>query len=796
MAGRGIAPLPPHEDLVGDGELPLLALLGQPVQRIMRALRLDQFTAPLGQFAAQHGDLVAGGGRISQGGQGRGGLLGGGLGFLAVVLQLLQAVVEPGQARVHGRGAFLQFGQFVAGPGQGGIGGMDGFAGPLLGRGGGQGGGRLGVGLGGGLFGNRLGLADGIADLGEAVALLETGGCCRRGAGGNGEAVPAPQAALAADDALTLGQLCGEALAVGIVLDDADLRQAAGQGGRRLHEPVERHAAAGQGIRLCQGSERAPMDTGGFVCRCRQVLAEGGAEGDLVARFDGDGIDHRRPALVLAGLQDVGQRLGLGLEPGQRRFGLVTPRDGGTRHFVAGGAGLGCLLEVDAGLLGGRGRLLVAGLGGFDLGPADRLFLEGLALALDLGGAAGEILGTPFLILDGAGQAAPPGLLGGDPFGQFGIALIQALDDLAGRFQPGGGFLAGRLLALAGGSDTGRFVLEIAGRRSGVLGQCLFARDVGGDLLQPCLAPPLSLGDPGLFGFQAVAGQGQALQLGRGLGLGLAQRRDSAGPFGLQGRRLGGETGEAGDGGLDLAKVLALGGEVGLGGGPAQMEQGGLGLADVAADVAVAGRLTGLLLEGLVLDLQGAEHVLQAHQVVLGGAQPQLGLVAPRMEAGDAGCFLEQDAALGRLGGDDVADAALADQSVGPRTGRRVGEQQLHVAGPDLLGIDAVGRAAATLDAAADLELFLAVEGRRCGTVGVVEAEDDLGDVARRTVAGAAEDDVVHAAAAHLLGRGFTHHPAQGFHQVRLAAAVRPDDPGQPLFDQEVCRVDEGLEAG
>ena len=211
---------------------------------------------------------------------------------------------------------------------------------------------------------------------------------------------------------------------------------------------------------------------------------------------------------------------------------------------------------------------------GLDLGPADGLFLEGLALVLDLGGPAGEILGAPFLILDGAGQAAPPRLLGGDPLGQLGVALVQALDDLAGRLQLGGGLLAGCLLALAGGGDAGRFVFQVAGRRRRVLGQRLLARDVGGDLLQPRLAAPLRLGDPGLLGFQAVAGQGQALQFGRGLGLGLAQRRDAAGPFGLQGRGLGGDAGEAGDGGLDLAQVLALGGEVGLGGGPAQSGTG------------------------------------------------------------------------------------------------------------------------------------------------------------------------------------------------------------------------------
>src|SRR5262249_56269452 len=40
-----------------------------------------------------------------------------------------------------------------------------------------------------------------------------------------------------------------------------------------------------------------------------------------------------------------------------------------------------------------------------------------------------------------------------------------------------------------------------------------------------------------------------------------------------------------------------------------------------------------------------------------------------------------------------------------------------------------------------------------------------------------------------------SHHPAQGLDEVRLAAAVRPDDAGQARLDGHVGRLDEGLEA-
>src|SRR3546814_11599195 len=55
--------------------------------------------------------------------------------------------------------------------------------------------------------------------------------------------------------------------------------------------------------------------------------------------------------------------------------------------------------------------------------------------------------------------------------------------------------------------------------------------------------------------------------------------------------------------------------------------------------------------------------------------QAQFGLVAAGVQAADVGGLLQQRAALDRLGLDDRADLALADQSGGAGTGGGVGEQ-------------------------------------------------------------------------------------------------------------------------
>ena len=70
----------------------------------------------------------------------------------------------------------------------------------------------------------------------------------------------------------------------------------------------------------------------------------------------------------------------------------------------------------------------------------------------------------------------------------------------------------------------------------------------------------------------------------------------------------------------------------------------------------------------------------------------------------------------------------------------------------------------------------------------------DLGKVAGWALVGTREDYVIHLSAAHLAGVAFAHYPAQTFDDIRFAAAVRADDPGQAGIDLDLCAFGKGLE--
>jgi hypothetical protein len=125
--------------------------------------------------------------------------------------------------------------------------------------------------------------------------------------------------------------------------------------------------------------------------------------------------------------------------------------------------------------------------------------------------------------------------------------------------------------------------------------------------------------------------------------------------------------------------------------------------------------------------------------------------MAAIMQAGDAGGFLEKRAPRLRLGGDQLADLALADHRGRMRAGGSIREEKLHVAGTDVAAIDLIGGARLALDAPRDLQLLRIVEGGGRQPVGIVDLKRHLGRVARRAVAAAREDDVVHAGGAHVL---------------------------------------------
>ena len=262
----------------------------------------------------------------------------------------------------------------------------------------------------------------------------------------------------------------------------------------------------------------------------------------------------------------------------------------------------------------------------------------------------------------------------------------------------------------------GVFGVEPLQRHVGIGRLLLLAGDVGGKLRQAAVEFGDALLGALFLAVEQFAGVGEPLQPGGGAGFGLAQRRQfggadrlDAGGFGL----LAGALGHLADVEVVGARGLA---DVGIGFHPAQMEQHRLGLAHLGGDLAVADRLPRLLLQAVHLAGELADHVLDAGEVGLGGAQPQFGLVAAGVQAGDAGGIFQHAAALLGLGLDDLADLALVDQCRRTRAGRGIGKQDLHVARAHVAAVDAIDRARLALDAAGDfqnLRSFIAAGAER-----------------------------------------------------------------------------------
>ena len=168
--------------------------------------------------------------------------------------------------------------------------------------------------------------------------------------------------------------------------------------------------------------------------------------------------------------------------------------------------------------------------------------------------------------------------------------------------------------------------------------------------------------------------------------------------------------------------------------------------------------------------------------------------MAALIQAGNARRLFQNAAAILGLGVDQFGNLALPHQRGRLRAGRGIGKEHLHVARPHVLGIGLVGRSGIARDPPHDLDLVLIVEAGRGQTVGIVDDDRHFGEIARAPGGRAGKDHVFHAAAAHRRGPVFAHDPAQGFQQVRLAAAIGADHAGQPLVDHQIRGVDEAFE--
>ena len=197
-------------------------------------------------------------------------------------------------------------------------------------------------------------------------------------------------------------------------------------------------------------------------------------------------------------------------------------------------------------------------------------------------------------------------------------------------------------------SSRRALAVELGGRRLGVALAAALADKILLGLLQAGLGLLLGLGDALGFGGQRIVRHAQPLQGGGRGGLVVAQRRQRGRGLGLRRGGKADQAREVGDAGLGLLQALAGLGQLALGGGELQRQHGGLGAADMVGQVAVAAGLARLALQPLVLLLERHQHVLHARQVLLGGAQPQLGLVAAGIEAGDAGGLIDDGAPVDR----------------------------------------------------------------------------------------------------------------------------------------------------
>ena len=117
------------------------------------------------------------------------------------------------------------------------------------------------------------------------------------------------------------------------------------------------------------------------------------------------------------------------------------------------------------------------------------------------------------------------------------------------------------------------------------------------------------------------------------------------------------------------------------------MKQQCFGLADANAELAIPFGLSGLFLQGRDLPIKSHKDVFKTFKVLFGIFQSKFGFVAARMQAGNPGSFFQNQAALTWFCTNQRTDFTLGDHGCGPRTGRGIGKQQLHIARPHILAI-------------------------------------------------------------------------------------------------------------
>ena len=543
-------------------------------------------------------------------------------------------------------------------------------------------------------------------------------------------------------------------------------------------------------------------------------VLHGAAQGDLDGRSvlvgDADEPGHRPPdALEGAPIHLTHQqlyRLGVALvelfhfgeHPDAGGKGVFLHLEPALAFFRVGGAlfpGLAANLvaadDVFDGipLLRGLGKLLLKGVSAGTCLP-DAPVLPGELLAQALvpveellggGGQGGEQLPG----LQGGGAAQPlPLPQGGELFVEGAHALQQLLGARlqCGKLVPGGAHI--RLKALqtipalrnlvGKGAGAALLLLQLAAQALGVLGVILDVVAQQGDGILVLAGGAI----------RCAQGLPQALRLqilllhfaGAGLlgGVELVPLALCAGKVGLGGLKVGVELGAARAQPLELIEP-----------------QRHLQRPEFVAQKQEFLCFLRLDAQGLHLELQLVDLVVDAHQVFLRALQLALCLLLAVAEAGDAGGLLKNLPAVGALGGQYLVDAALADDGVALPAKAGVHEQLVDVLEAAGAAVDVVFTLAGAVIPPGDGYLALL---QRENMLGVVQHQRDLCKAQPLAPGGAVKDDVLHFAAPEGAGGLLAHDPADGVCNVGFSRAVGADDGGDVLAERKDGFIREGFE--
>ena len=183
--------------------------------------------------------------------------------------------------------------------------------------------------------------------------------------------------------------------------------------------------------------------------------------------------------------------------------------------------------------------------------------------------------------------------------------------------------------------------------------------------------------------------------------------------------------------------------------------------------------------QGRDLELQLADFIIDAHQVLLRALETTLRLLLAVAVLGDPCRLLEDLPPVRTAGGQDLVDAALADDGVSLPAQTRVHKQLVDIPQPHGLLINIVFALPAAVVAAGDHHLA-AVNGGE-DPLAVVQHQRHLGKAHGAALLRAAEDDILHFTAAEAADGLLPHHPADGIGYIGLPGPVGPHNGGNIL---------------